>query len=226
MASYINDTEIANMYPNYSEFTTAQVEEAKEKSYGLVNSFLNSKLVLPAVSDSGDYPEILKIIQIGFLRWILETSNVGYTDELQKLYNSMSDMAKKITQNELTLPDIEKFYQQVGWHVSNFSNVSISGSFVELSGGPPEYIKRYTVLIVSGGYSDNVVYDVYRSDSSTAVESGLAGKYDEYESVDDSFLIRWDGQFATGSFNITGTPSSEVNAIERVKSIRQINLKI
>jgi len=224
MSTYITLTEVASLYPVVSDFTETQQNEALEKSYGLVNAYINSAIVIPAISDSGDIPEILKIAQLGFLRWILETSNAGYTEELQKLYDNTAKLVSGITQNEVTLPGVQVFSNQTGWHIENFA-CGISGSFVEVSGTPPTYKRRYTCTITTGGYSESVVYDIYRSDSSSVLENH-SGTYDEYETIDDSFAIRFDGQFATGSFDIVGIPVSNANSIEPVKSIRQLTIRL
>ena len=173
--TYATLSELNMLYSSASDYTTEAQENAQTLSFELVNSFLNSTLNIPPTGQIG----ILKIAQAKFYQWILETSNIGYTEELTNLYNANAEMLKGIQQDQLTVPGYQYSNENAGYHIVEQS--SAAGILHIMPNQLPNYPAKYKIVITTGGAvrSGNVRYSVYRDDDiSTAVQTNITAKFE------------------------------------------------
>jgi len=207
MNTYITLTEANELYPLSSDYTSSLQAEALSQSYGLVNSHISSELRIPAIKPDGQAPSILKIAQCKFYRYLLEFSNMGFTEENQNLYNTTAEMLSKITANELTVPDLQTYPTDIGWHLVD---QSITNGSIYARGSPPTQRTQYNVSFYHTGsaYPTASYMKFTRTDSDT-VKATMTGSYDWVALTLDteSIELRFDGHFtASDSFGVLGIP--------------------
>lgn len=229
ITTYITSTEANYLYNNDASFTANQRTNALTVSFGLVNDYLNSALAVPVMTEwdgtsTIEAPSVLKVAQGRFYQWILETGNIGHTDELQALFDSVKEMVQGITANEIAVSTAMVFEAEAGWHITSITR----GTGFETTGGvyvrgtPPTYRSFYRITTAgigegeahdTGGYvaDEDFTWTAYRSDDDAARVSTQVPTW-EWQSVDSAFEIRWDGQWGDGcTIYITGIPESDVN---------------
>ena len=212
MTSYITQAEALKLYPQIADYQQEQIDLALTTSYSLVNSFLNNTLPIPAVTEKGEIPGVIKMIQLRFMQWVLESSNQGYTDELQLLYDKTADMAKSLTKNEI-VSEIENTGPDLGF---NILDKQLSEGSVYLHGTPIENV-IYRFVVTTEGYADTVEFDVYKSNSA-AVFMHIKGSSLTWQSVEE-LLVRMDGNFSAGEeFTIRGIPQQQT----RTSTFKQV----
>lgn len=236
ITSFITSIELAYFYPQSTDYTTDEINNALSGSCGLVMSYLNSNLSLtpPYEKDgNGSYPEILKINQAQFARWILETSNVGYTDELQNLYNATADVVGKISQNEITIPSVKHYGTETGWKISKIINSGSLGYAYLKAGQVPTSPTQYKLVCTSVGtnYVDSnaVTFNVYTDYSAspictctaTYLYNNIISNYSgtiSFDSLDMMFI----GQWTNGDIiYVNGVPAEMVNANKDDLTLKQ-----
>jgi hypothetical protein len=225
MNSYITLTEANRLYPLAADYSSSLQGDALSASYGLVNSFVSSELRIPAISPDGQSPSILKIAQLKFYKYILEFSNMGQTDENQELYDKTAEMLSKITQNELTVPDVQTFPTDIGWHLIN---QSIANGSAFIRGGYPSVRTQVNVNFYHTGsaYPTASYMKFVRTDSDSVIAT-MTGSYDWASlTLDDvSVELRYDGKFsASDSFGILGIPGENIVVEKDTLKQRPINL--
>ena len=204
VTSYITMDEAYNLYPPTEEYEAEQQTAALETSFSLVNSFLDGTMNVPVIMVEGSVPGILKIVQARFLQWVLESANHGWSEEIQNLFDSTSEMCRKIGADELLVSEVSTTASEIGWNIIDSS--TLLGT-VYVDGAPPELETTYTFTCTVSGtnYVADTTWDVVRSDSDTVLYS-LVGSYD-WQLVDDYLYVRFDGQFTGGeSFVVRGIP--------------------
>lgn len=217
ITSYITTTEAGFYFPNHTDYAADVRANALKASYGLVNSFINPKVKIPAIgkwNGEGEIeaPEILKICQGSLYRYILQSSTDGFNEELENLYESIANKLRGITQGEISIPTSQTFSHEAGWHIVE-KTVSTSTGDMEVRGTPPDFKGFYDIFVVTGGYVEDMVYRVTRDDSS-AIISTNSGTYETWQMIDNRFEVRFNGQFTqSDSFSVMGVPSEQVDAI-------------
>lgn len=217
LITYITATEAGYYFKNHTDYSSDIRANALKASYGLVNSFINPKVKVPVVSawdGQSDIlaPELLKIAQGSFYRYILQSSNDGYNEELEALYTATAEKLRGIKDGELSIPSAQTYPHDAGWHVVE-KNISASGGDLEVRGPYPLYKCFYDLIVSSGGYADSFTYTVKRDDSASVIATN-SGTYENWTIVDDKFEIRFNGQFTTSdSFSIMGVPSEEIDSV-------------
>lgn len=219
ITTYITSTEANTRYPNDSNFTAGQKTDALRDSFDLTNSFIDSQVKTPVMSpwdgeSSIIAPMPLKLVQHRFYRYLLESSNVGESDEMQDVLDSIIEFAEKITAAQISITS-HVHSIEVGWHIVEITRASDIGG-VKIKGGTPDIPYNYTLSVTSASAyvgSGNVQFSVSRSTQSADLSTGNVASYDSWQIVDGKFEVIWDGQWASGdSVQIMGTPQSSVNA--------------
>ena len=216
--TYITSTEANYYFPNDTDYSSAVRADALSTSFGLVNSFISADVVPPVVGywdgeSTINAPQILKLVQGQLYRYVLQSSNDGYNEELEALFNAIADKIRGLKQHEVSLPS-QIFEHQVGWNVVG---KSISGSLGDIDlyyeNSPPLYKRFYNLVVTASGYAGSLTYDVYRDDSPSVLESHT-GTYSTWTIIDNSFSVRFVGYLDTNdSFRIAGIPDENINAI-------------
>jgi len=218
--TYISIDEAYNLYPSTSEYEAEQQASALQVSFSLVNSFLDGTLNVPVVMEDGSIPGILKIVQARFFQWVLESANSGWSQEIQNLFDSTSEMCRKLGANELLISEVSTTGVQLGWNLID-SNLTIGKVFID--GTAPELETTYLFECTTSGtnYVADTEWQVTRSDSATVLYT-LAGSYDWQDVDPDGYLqIRFDGQFIGGeTFTVKGVPE-DVNVVSTNPIIKQ-----
>lgn len=215
--TYITIDEAILLYPTATEYEPEQQQLALNISYSMVNSFLDSTMKLPAISVIEETPGILKTAQVRFFQWVLESSNHGWSEELQNLHDHTAELCRKITANELIVSEIQTTQQEIGW---NIIQSAITMGQIYIDGEAPEYNTHYTFKVISTGtnYVADSVFQIKRSDSDEVYKI-INGSYD-WQSIDE-LEIRFDGQFIENeSFVIVGVPNS-FNVVSAQPIIKQ-----
>ena len=226
--TYITSTEATESFPQDTDYSSAERTSALERSFGLVNSNINSKLAVPVVGEwdgesTINVPQVLKLAQCLFYRYVLELSNTGWTEELRELFKDALDLTRGITENELTVPSAQTFAHDAGWHITKITQSSDIGS-VQVRGSSPDRRKHYKIVISTGGTAEYVAagtatFTAYRSDTEAAVVTGQALDYD-WQMVHDTFEIRFDGQWNNGDeILISGIPETEIDTASKPDNV-------
>lgn len=214
ITTYITTTEANYAYPNDANFSAGQRAQALTRSFGLVNSYVAAAVAVPVMSEwdgasSITAPEVLKVCQERFYRWCLESTSIDSDDDVQALYDSTAEILKGLTQDNLINPAQVTAYQK-GWHIVDKTS-GVNGR-VEVRGGPADFHWGYLLTITTSGYPGTLVFSATRSDSATAVATGLVGYSTQWTTVDSRFEVRFDGQWSSGNtIRILGVPDTEVN---------------
>jgi hypothetical protein len=202
-----------------ADYDPEQQSNALSVSFSFVNSYLDSTLNVPAILVDGSVPAILKVLQSRFYQWVLETSNHGWSQELQNLYDSISESCRKITLNEILVSEIQITSQEIGWNIVD-GNCAAGQVFV--SGNAPLEVNNLVFTVVSTGttYVADTIFETKRSDSN-AVFATINGDFD-WQVVGVSYLnIRFDGQFTSGeTFSVKGVPDT-LNVVSSKLIIQQ-----
>lgn len=208
MTSYITKDEAYLFYPQAADYSEEQVDLALNTSFSLVNSFLDSNLKLPAINSSGDIPYILKLHQAKFLQYVLESMNIGYSDELKNLYDSTAEALKKLTQNELTVSEIQITPIEIGWNIKEIK-FQKPGAAVNIKGVPPEISYTLNFKCISPGFPADTSWEIYRSDSPLLFKT-INGSFDWTTIEGTTLSVRFDGEFTIGDeFTVYGQPDTK-----------------
>jgi hypothetical protein len=244
--SYLSTTEATERFPNDVDYSAPQRASALIQSFSLVNSFLDSKLNVPVLcgwdgETTETAPDILKIVQGMFYTWLLQTSNVGYPEEMNTLFAEAVGFAKKITENELSISGAMTFEREVGWHIVKKTQVTgyTGKGGVWIRGAAPSILSYLRIVLAgvadvmegevktvdhhaaAGGHvvlctdgKADFSFSIYRGDSPTAVSSANIPYYDwhSYSDGTNTFDLRWDGEWGAASeLRIVGVPESAVD---------------
>lgn len=227
--TYITSTEANYFFTNDSDYATNVKSNALETSFGMVNTYIAPTIELPVIGqwdgigDTLDSPKLLKVCQARFYQWILESGNMGHTDELQNLYEATAEILRGIRQEDFALPT-SKSADMVGWHI--IERDSESNGEMLCKGLAPTLSQTYQIEITTGGYPSDIIYDVYRSDSNTAILTDQVGSFD-WGNVNGEFDIRFDGQHSADEYYVVrGIPSSDVTVPTDSKTIKQTIVRI
>lgn len=240
ITTYITPAEAQLYFSNFADYgtdpTLAVLSDrqtlALTASFGLVNSYISSKLSVPVVGEWDGAstiaaPEPLKMAQAQFCQYLLEFGNVGFTDELDKLHKSIIATLRAITQNELVVNQSEIFDAQVGWHIVSRTNSANGG--VEIRGTPPLNKSFYRLvcgsLQTTTQYPSGIRVTGYRSDSATARQTNVTADWYTWQVFDSAFEIRFDGQWATSwEVLVSGVPESAVNSAAPTNVLKQSDI--
>lgn len=219
--SYITIDEARLLYPNLDDYEPEQIQIALDASFSLVNSFLDATIKIPAIDNAGGIPYILKIHQAKFFQYVLEGTNIGYSDELKNLYDATAAQLKQITVNELIVSEIQTTSVEIGWNVVDYK--SAAGK-VYVDGTPPPYNYSLNFKCITGGYPQETKWDVYRSDSDEVFVT-VNGSF-EWTSVENTgLLFRLDGQFVIDDgFTVQGIPDTK-NIVSAKPIIKQSTIQ-
>lgn len=236
--TYITDTELIAGYPRANDYTSAQRSDALDKSYGLVNAYLNNTLIVPpitpwdGVNTYVESPQILKHCQLRLAQYWLEFLNVGWSRELEDFYQATIEILRGISQNELSLPG-QISDRIVGWNIADIYCSGLAGGFyLDPYNTPPSYDTTLELRIDSTGtkyINSGVVFDTYQLDRSEVYLNNTTATY-LYQTITDSLgntvSFRWNGQWTFGDYvKIIGVPMSRINtAPEPGQVLRQRNL--
>lgn len=244
LTTYITAAEAALYYSEYTEHSSGVQSEALASSYGLVNSFLNPAIKLPytapwdGVSQSiqGVSP-ILKITQARFCQWICQTNNVGYTEELQALYESTADMLRSLQAGELGIPDVTVVEAQTGWSLASQSCASGTVHILNHDAYLNSYPMSVEIVIDSASSGlqpyhstfNPTTYATYKyrfpSISSSYIASAQAANNQWHYIPDAGLTIMFEGFFSPDeSFLFRGIPDSAINTAEAPRGIVQRQL--
>lgn len=243
ITTYITAAEAQSYFTSFKDYgddpTLAALSDrqtlALTASFGLVNSYISSKLAVPVVGEWDGAstifaPEPLKMLQAQFAQYLLEFGNVGYTEELNNLYQSVVAQCRAITQNELVVNQAEVFESQVGWHITSRTNSANGGVYVR--GTPPVLKEFYTLSCGAGQVATAYPSGIYlvaknaKSNSAITGFSNLNQNWYEWQTIDGKFQIRFDGQWATAwEVLITGVPEEMVNAAAPTNTLKQSDLR-
>ena len=210
LTSYITNAELLLHFPNASEYSSDQITEALTTSFSMVNSFLSAIINLPAIGSSGEIPGLLRIGQVRFAQYILESSNQGWTQELQNLHNHTAEYLSKLTNNEVLISEITNTQKDVGWVVQS---TTASSGHIFTRGASPTVFTELTFTVTSTGtnyvFNGAVTFDVKRRDRS-ATYTEIVANYDwKFPISTENIEIRFDGQFTEDEvFTIKGTPKT------------------
>jgi len=218
LQTYITSTEANYYFPNDTDYDVAIRANALSASFGLVNSFINPAVKIPAIGfwdgeSTIDAPHILKLAQGQFYRYILQSSNDGYNQELEEMYTSISNKLRGLQQNEISIPTAQTYSHDVGWSIveKNITN-SLGDMEIDYTSPAPLYKRFYNVVVTASGYANTLTYNVYRDDSASILESHT-GTYSTWTIIDNSFSIRFMGYLNTNdNFRVAGIPSTEINS--------------
>jgi len=206
VTSYLTIDEAYNLYPSTSEYEAEQQDAALQTSFSLVNSFLDGALNVPVVVEDNSVPGILKIVQVRFLQWVLESANHGWSEEVQALFDATAEMCRKIGANELLISEVSITANEIGWNVVE-SSTTLGKVFVWGYAPDVETTYEFTCTVSGTNYVADTEWEVTRSDSADILYT-LTGNFD-WQIVDtDGYLyIRFDGQFVGGEgFTVKGVP--------------------
>lgn len=208
MNTYIKLDEALTLFPHGREYDPEQQSKALEGSFSLVNSFLPSNIKVPVIQDDGKTPAILQIFQVKFFQWILETSNQGYTDELNNLYNATSEALGKLTTNELLISEATITTPEIGWSIIE-NSVTGGSVFVQGVADVLPYTLTFTVSSTGVNYADTTVFEVKKSNSDTVIGT-ITGSSDYQTVLNTTLGIFFDGQFANGEyFKVKNLPETK-----------------
>lgn len=238
--TYASLTELATMYTQTNDYTTNEKENAQQMSFDLVNSFISSEITIPyspAFDGEGSrIPGILKVIQSKFFQYLLETSNIGYTEESQKLYDATVKMCQKLTQNEMTLPGVTHNSKDLGFKITELNCVDAKGNLYIQGGCYANLPVFYKIVITHSGTvrSGNVTYSVYRSDDlSIPLCTSQVAKYTYAPLIGtsalpanvytiDTVMVAFDGEWTIDDFIwIEGQPYTSQNQVQKITTIKQ-----
>ncbi|BDQ01940.1 MAG: hypothetical protein KatS3mg036_0494 [Ignavibacterium sp.] len=206
MTSYLTADEAILFYPQAEQYSVEQIDLALKTSFSLVNSFLDATLKLPAIDSAGQIPYILKIHQARFFQYVLESMNIGYSDELKNLYDVTAESLKKITQNELIVSELQITPIEIGW---NLKGVSLQQGSVYIKGTAPDIAYSLVFVCTQGGFPAQTIWDVIRSDSDERFTE-FEGSFDWKALEGTPLQIRLDGKFFQGdSFTVFGQPETK-----------------
>ncbi len=219
--TYITSAEANYYFPNDTDYDVAIRTNALSTSFGLVNGFISPEVKVPQISlwdgeSSVNAPYALKLAQGQFYRYILQSSNDGYNQELEQMYEAVSNKLRGLKQHEVALPN-QVFSHQTGWSVVE-KNVTNSLGDMELNilSSDPLYKRFYNIVVTASGYANALTYDVYRDDSASILETHT-GSYTTWTMIDNSFEVRFMGYLNTNdNFRIAGIPSQEINSVSTV----------
>ncbi|MCA9313180.1 hypothetical protein KDA08_02525 [Candidatus Saccharibacteria bacterium] len=242
--TYISAAEASLYYSEYAEHSAGVQAEALSASFGLVNSFLNPAIKIPyvapwdGVSQTVDgVAPILKITQARFCQWICQSNNVGYTDELQALYEATAEMLRALQGGELGIPDTTITDAQTGWALA--SQTCASGVMHILQ--PDIYLHSYPMSVeividsVSSGLQpyhstfNSSTYATYKyrfpSISSSYIDTGIKADNQWQYIPDAGVSVMFEGFFSPNeSFLLRGVPDTAVNVAEAPRGIIQRQL--
>ena len=218
---YITDSELQVMFPQAADFSSEQRENAINQSGNMVMAYIRTELhpIVQANLETGNFPYILKMAQLQFARYVLEFSNVGYTEELDNLYKSTADICAKITKNELNIPGESHNSKDLGWQIVNVT-VADSSAFAEARGGVPQVYQSWELEFISSTH-----FKVTRDDGSILAASQqifynwynilYGSELDAPAPVDASLEMRFTGTWTVGDkIKIVGVPYEHINTPE------------
>lgn len=235
LQSYLSTTEATERFPGDADYTNAQKASALAQSYSLVNSYLDSKLKVPVLGrwdgeTTQTAPGVLKISQGMFYQWLLQTSNVGYPEEMESLFKQTVELVKGVTANELSIPEAMTFTDEVGWHIAKVTQAAggtgLGGVWVR--GAAPAVMTHLRIVvngIITGGETPSegaggyvgdsaFTFTIYRSDDATALSTLNVPYYEwhSYAAGNCTFELRWDGSWLKDSeLRLVGVPESAVD---------------
>ena len=210
LTSYITEAEGALHFPSASEYSAAQRTEALETSFSMVNSFLNSTVNLPAIAEDGTIPGLLKVGQVRFYQWILESANQGWTEDGQALHDNNAEFLSKLTNNELLISELQDTARDIGW---TLQATDVTDGYVYIKGYPPAVETELIFTVSSSGTkyiaTDEVTFTVKRRDTEGTYATFTAD-YDWVQPIGTEYIeLRFDGQFtADETFTVKGIPST------------------
>jgi len=227
--TYITATEANVYYPQDDQYTVAQRALFLEDSFGLVNSYLQAEIKVPAVAPwdgeagSVDAPRLLKVLQADFYRWLLIKSNHSSSPELDDLYDSIKEKCEAIQQNELFVPEIQTTANEPGWNITEKNNAGNIGD-IFVRGSAPALRTFLKITITTGGYPSAIAYDYYTSEQAAALGSIAARDSYHWQYVDAELglEVRFTGQWtAADTIYIDGVPTSDVDTVTPSNTIQQ-----
>jgi hypothetical protein len=222
ITTYLTSAEAELLYPLSSgtdNFSALLKAKALEMSFGLVDSVISTQVATPIIARwNGETGlksiDILKDLQLRYYRYILERSNVGDTQEMIETRRAIDEDAQAIRVKHFDIPTLTPEIE-VGWRVTEITNTSNLGT-IYIRGDEPSESYHYKLVITSSGANyvgeDDVEFSVYRTDDDTPLSTGNTATYDNWQTIDSKFDVRWDGQWTLNDeVQITGTPRSAVN---------------
>lgn len=222
--TYITSAEATILYDD-SLYASGEKSQALTLSFGLVNSYLNAALNVPAVTEwngsdtSLTAPAVLKLAQGKFYEYLLRRGEVGDTPDVVSVYESARSFAREITQEELTIPESTTYEREVGWHIVSKSNAGGGDCFIR--GTAPTYSEHLKLTITNAAtasYAGTFTYTLTWPSRSSTSSTGNATSFDwlTIAALPDGsrpFELRWTGKWTNGDYvEIRGVAAEQVDA--------------
>jgi hypothetical protein len=223
ITTYLSSTNAELLYPLSSgidNYSVALKTLALAESFGMVNAAIDSQVIAPVIAKWDGESALesvapLALLQARYYRWYLEWSNAGDTSEMADALTAINAYAQDIRNKLVDIPALTPEVQ-VGWHITELTNVSNIGT-IYIRGPVPFETYHYKLVITSSGAryvgDGAVTFSVYRSDNDSALTTGtVATCYETWQTIDSKFDVKWDGQWTLNDeVQITGTPRAAVN---------------
>jgi len=241
ITTYVTDAQMSLFYSEWEDHSVDVQAEALTSSYGMVNAFLNPVVQIPYTPPWNGtdqtiegVPAILKTCQARFAQWIAQSANVGYTDELQELYDSTVEILRGIQAGELGIPGTSISEEQTGWAVTAQS--CASGTVHILNPDAYYHSTPWTVELVMDHATSGLLpyHSTFNSSSYASYkyrfpnistdwqQTGQAADNQWVTIPDASLTISFEGSFNPNeTFIIRGIPKNAQNVNEAPRGIVQ-----
>lgn len=234
LTTYITSAEATYFYDD-AGYKAGEKSQALTISFGLVNSYLNAAINVPAVPEWNGSdttitsPAVLKLSQGKFYEYLLRRGEVGDTPEVLAQFEGAKDFVKAITQEDLTIPSAGTFEREVGWHIVSKSNAG--GGDVFVRGSSPslnQHLKLVITNAASASYPGTFTYTLQepsRSASNTSTGNATSFDWTNIAALTDGsrpFELRWVGEWTNSDYvEIRGVANDMVDATPPPRNVIQ-----
>jgi len=191
----------------YANYETSQIQQSVSMSFSMVNSYLSAGIKVPAISDDGSIPGVLKHCQQRFINYLLDYNSNSQRDENEKNFNQTVTLLKGIGLNELNISEVKDSVADIGWNLID-SNCTLGSMEIR---GLCNLDTEYTLTCNLAGYAGTATFSVLRKDNTS--QNGINTHFDWYSWNDNfnQFEYRFDGYFTLNQYIVIRGKSRKGN---------------
>jgi len=221
--TYSADSDMKLFDDTYTDFASADRDQARNRAYSIVNSVLINKVTVPLKRNSSDdYDGFVKSMESLYALHYLyagqyREKSEAFRDDADRIRDDFLEN-KLVLEEQMTSPEIG--VQQA---VKDDSNSGSGNVYVDQRSAYTDTRRRvYTITITTGGAVGTAVYS-YQSDLDTSATTGQTTS-NNYTSIGYGIRFYFSGNEA-GSFSagdvwtITAIPETEQQAGRKMRSV-------
>ena len=224
--TYSTDNDMKLFDDTYTDFASADRDQARTRAYSLCNSVLVNKVPVPVRRNKdNDYDGFIKNMES---LYSLSYLYAGQSRDKSVAFREDADMIRDAFLDGKYLLEEQNSASEIGVQQA-VANANNSGSGQIIADTRAEYTdtrrRTYTLTVTTGGAVGTAVYS-YQSDLDTSATTGKVSS-DDYTSIGDGLRIYFagneSGSFVTGDkWYITCVPETEERTGKKTRSISLI----